>query len=162
MLIDECGCFDPSLKNNLLSETPCLTEEHMECLNLKWEEFNKLNIVEKCSQCPLECETLTFPLTISSSFYPNEAYAKFLLDNSLIKNNSFTMWDLREKVLAFNIYYESLKHTKFTQMPKFEFIDLVALIGGYLSLFLEISILTIIEVIELIFKFYITNKTIRI
>ncbi len=54
--------------------------------------------------------------------------------------------------MAFNVYLENLKYTNMTQIAKYEFTDLIALIGGYLSLFLGISILTIVETLEVVLK----------
>jgi hypothetical protein len=47
-----------------------------------------------------------------------------------------------------NVYYEELFYTEIEGEPKLEFETLLSLIGGYMSLFLGMSLLSLVEFIE--------------
>ena len=47
------------------------------------------------------------------------------------------------------VYYESLKYTLISQQPKTQLLNLIPNIGGALGLFIGISFLSFIEIIEL-------------
>ena len=59
---------------------------------------------------------------------------------------------IRQNLLRLNIYLEDLSIVEFTQMPAYDLADLFADIGGTLGLWMGISVLTIMELIELIIR----------
>ncbi|XP_052832380.1 FMRFamide-activated amiloride-sensitive sodium channel isoform X1 [Octopus bimaculoides] len=56
---------------------------------------------------------------------------------------------IRQNLLRLNVYLEDLSIIEFRQMPAYELADLFADIGGTLGLWMGISVLTIMELIEL-------------
>jgi hypothetical protein len=66
------------------------------------------------------------------------------------KNHNISYYDLRNSMIAFNVYYKSLQFTSITEMPKTPLIGLIANIGGLLGLFIGVSFLSFGEVIEII------------
>jgi hypothetical protein len=63
-----------------------------------------------------------------------------------------------------NIFYDSLSYVETTESPQMDLISLLASIGGNLSLFLGVSVLSLFELVEvalIIFsiKLLKTNKT---
>lgn len=57
---------------------------------------------------------------------------------------------IRQNLLRLNIYLEDLSIVEFHQMPAYELADLFADIGGTLGLWMGISVLTIMELMELV------------
>lgn len=66
--------------------------------------------------------------------------------NSIIRASTL----IRQNLIRLNIYLEDLSIVEFMQMPAYEIADLFADIGGTLGLWMGISVLTIMELIELI------------
>ena len=57
---------------------------------------------------------------------------------------------IRQNLLRLNVYLEDLSIIEFRQMPAYELADLFADIGGTLGLWMGISVLTVMELIELV------------
>ena len=72
-IIKQCKCFLSSMAS-LNSNTPCLTNEQVTCSFKVFVNFFKDGIEEKCSDCPLECESETFTLSTTFSEYPTRSY----------------------------------------------------------------------------------------
>ncbi len=151
-LIKKCNCFSTWIISNLSSNTPCVDLNQTMCFFSLWYEFQYTNLELKCDQCPLECETNNFPLSLSFSDYPNKNYAMFLYENSFLKsafgNKPFDFNELKKNVLSFSVFFDQLKYTNITQIPKYYPLDLIASIGGFLGLLLGTSLLTFVEIIE--------------
>lgn len=150
---ERCGCFDLYFPN-FGTEMPCyLNESNYECLVGVYLNFLNRDFADYCfSLCPLECESVSFATKISYSDFPSRAYSKLMLKNlSKYFNNQTKIeyQELRENVLQLRIHYDELKYTFISEKPKILVEDLFANIGGTLSLFIGISILSLGELIEL-------------
>ena len=79
-----------------------------------------------------------------------------------MKPNEFTKKEIiKESVLAVNVFYPSSSLTRITEEAKTGIIDTVMPnIGGHLGLFLGMSVLTFVEVIELTFEI-ISNRCLK-
>jgi hypothetical protein len=80
--------------------------------------------------------------------------------NSLYKNltepfnNSLplSMDTFSKSILAINVFYKDTFHTEMMEIPEFTGDQLLASIGGNLGLFLGMSFLTLIEIVEILFN----------
>jgi hypothetical protein len=89
--------------------------------------FFEKSIVEKCANyCPLECNSTTYTFSSSSTY------------NVFHKNTT-----------AVRFFYNSLKVTKISQIPKTQIFDLVSNVGGIFSLFIGFSFVTLFEISEI-------------
>lgn len=75
-------------------------------------------------------------------------------ENPIIKKkfpgySSIPYKELRESTLALNVYYQYLGYTHIDQMPKSTVADLLASLGGNLGLFMGVSMLTLVELVEI-------------
>ena len=61
---------------------------------------------------------------------------------------------IRQNLLRLNIYLEDLSVVEFRQLPGYDLADLFADIGGTLGLWMGISVLTIMELMELIIRLF--------
>jgi hypothetical protein len=59
---------------------------------------------------------------------------------------------LKEHLLSVNIYFDALQSTRIEEFKQVEFFDLIANIGGTLGLFIGISLLSFVELVELVLE----------
>jgi hypothetical protein len=123
-----------------------------------WNNYNYLyfstNVLESCD-CPLECEYSGYTFTNSWSEYPTlNFYEQSLINSSLIRSKfgnqtEMNYENVRKSVAKVSIFYNDLRETVITESVKISVADLVSSIGGTLGLFIGMSLLTLIEVLEI-------------
>ena len=93
--------------------------------------FRNKGVAIVCGEmCPIECDSVEYSV---KSFYLSFPY------------------HYRTKS-AVRIYYETFDYTSTTQIPKLRSDDLFGNVGGILGLFLGVSLLSLVEIIELLFS----------
>ena len=77
-----------------------------------------------------------------------------------ITNRTLSQEEIKNSIIKFSIYYESMSYTLSTESPTLDVEGLLAYIGGTLGLFLGISVLTFVEFVEiaLAFIFHVMKK----
>ena len=146
-----------------LPQTPAVTEKYIAsaCVSasqitcLRSTEtlfYNNASLIGECyNNCPIECTELKYELTISTSLYPTEWYAKVLTSsprfNSII-NAYFSMVNvpfinytddylgLKNSIARINVFYEDLRYTQVDDSPAMSVITLLGTLGGNFGLFL--------------------------
>jgi len=97
------------------------------CTNKYKRNFSENSLVEKCAEyCPLECDSTIYKYSSSSSYDDNH-----------------------ENKTAIRFFYNSLKVTNISQIPKTQMFDLISIIGGTFSLFIGFSFVTFFELTEI-------------
>lgn len=155
-LFEVCGCVDATLGLTLTGKPICLSLAQIGCNLNQFYLFYQNNLKEKCSpQCPLECESQSFVLTLSNSDYPTRGYADQLINHSTTMSkfyanlSAITYEQLKRNILSVNIYYNDYKYVSIEELEKMSFIDLISAIGGTLGLFLGISFLSFFELLDI-------------
>ena len=59
---------------------------------------------------------------------------------------------MNKNLIIIYVYYKELKYTLISQQPKTEIFDLISKIGGILGLFMGISFMSLIEILEILFE----------
>jgi len=124
-----CGCSNGGLGNIWVN---CwILQENSNHSGCTWnfkKEFYKNSILKECSQyCPLECDSIFYYVESSSlAIEPNN------LNTTKVKVN-----------------YRSLKYTLITEIEKYPLQDLISNVGGILGLFIGVSFVSLVEIIEL-------------
>ena len=59
--------------------------------------------------------------------------------------------DVKQSIINLNVFYDRLSFTEITEKPSFPFVDLVSNVGGTFGLFLGISLLSFLEIVEIIY-----------
>lgn len=143
------------MKRNNTKVDPCQSFRDIECFIRNYGAFfNYGNINELCSnQCPPECNSVSYMTSVSASQYPSYVYGSYLRKNSMVMDkfnnrSNMTLEELRANLLAINIFYSELSYRKFYEIKKMDVIDLVSNVGGTLGLFLGMSFLSFVEVID--------------
>jgi hypothetical protein len=151
---EQCNCTFDHEMNRFQRAQLCFSASELTCMKSVFGSFYSSDYRSTCN-CPLECESMSYPLTTSSSDYPSDMYADILLSNpnfiSKFSNTSRIQKEMLNKAtLMINVYYEDLKYTMIEEVKKTELGDLFSSLGGYAGLFLGLSILSFIEIFELL------------
>lgn len=94
---------------------------------------------------------------MSHSEYPSIAYASVLANNPIIKvkydansTKNITLDMLKRNVLELSVFYGDLGYDRYSESAKMNVVDLISGIGGTLGLFLGMSFLSLIEILDII------------
>ena len=140
---------------------PCLNSTQYKCFTEAYYAFVrdiKAVTSKYSSECPLECERVTYGLQVSSMEYfnidlyneqknsiLNKTQAKYDIDAS-------TYETFRKHFYALNFFYPVTQYTLITESPRITLVSLLSSLGGSLGMFLGFSLFSIVEVVELIVK----------
>ncbi|XP_070542010.1 amiloride-sensitive sodium channel subunit alpha-like isoform X2 [Ptychodera flava] len=164
-IAEKCNCTDGRYpKPDGLDKIRHCQYENSENRRCK-SQADKLYQANKLTcDCPPKCSTVTYTKETSSSLWPSsnsEAYiSEFLKGRSsklqtLIEEEERTGQDLlRQNVGKLQIYFRDLTHQDVSQSQSYTRMDLVSDIGGNLGLWIGLSVLTIMEFVELIFDLF--------
>ena len=155
IIIDACQCFYTFISyfepTNQIK--PCFNFSSSACPILTLSKYST-NIYEECiSQCPLECEYVTYEASVSQLDYPNRQHFEELKISKLFieyENMSLEMY--KKTHLRLNIHLKSMEHTEIIEMAKMTAIDLISNLGGVLGIFLGLSIFSLVEIGKLVFR----------
>jgi hypothetical protein len=147
-IIENCKCY--SLYYPKLYESkPCLNITQRDCYIKEYLSFKTKTLDDNCAKlCPLECESVMYDLVKSSSNYPTEYWFEIFKD--LFPNTSYS--SAKERVLGLNIFYSQMSYTRISESPKISSFDLMSNMGGTLGLYIGISFLSFIEIVEMILE----------
>jgi len=99
----------------------------------------------KSMYCPLECNSIEYDLTVSSTISPT------LNDfNSLSKVTSMSYEEYRTQFVNIVVYYSQLEYTLIEETPATTLASLIANLGGTMSLIVSVSFFTLLEICELV------------
>jgi predicted AAA+ superfamily ATPase len=98
------------------------------CTIISKERFYKNPISGRCEKyCPLECETISHTIVVDTVDYPQDSTVTYIV-----------------------VYYRNLKYTSIRQEPKLYVIDLVSMVGGTFSLFIGLTFVNLMELLEIL------------
>ena len=104
-------------------------------------------------QCPTECSTNVLSTSQHFTDYPTHSSTKFLFDQPIIKSlysSTPTYEQVKQSTLAVNVYYGNSFYTLIEDEPATDFSTLIANVGGNLALFLGLSVLSLLELVEFV------------
>jgi hypothetical protein len=156
-----CNCYDAnhSLPPNQ-SYGLCLNITQLSCNFVNFVSFygeeGKVN--ELCSEdCPKECESVTYSKSLSMKSFPTRSFADLFKNYSKIISQfpvgtNITYELIKENFLIVRVYYSKLAYTEITESEKISPFNFLSILGGNASLFLGISLLSFVEILEVIFE----------
>lgn len=152
-IFENCQCFD--IQFSSYDDTmPCRTDK----LNCIFEYFSKFytNKISECfKECPDECELIKFDLTTSVSSYPSKFYAELMLEKQKIysgKQGFSSLKHIKETALAIDVNFGDISYLSIEDIPSKSFDQLLSEIGGILGLCMGCSLLSLVEIVELIIE----------
>ena len=113
--------------------------------------------------CPLECNQTLWKSSMSSyqlvgSQYISKIKANIKLSSDFI-NRTIDAQTAEKSIVYINIFYDRLSYSLNTESPQMSNVNLVASIGGNLSLFLGVSVFSLCELIEVFIEIvFVLNK----
>ena len=159
--INECNCTANGFFS-LFNVSNCFTNNQIICsINLYFDKISKEDdfINKNCIPlCPLECNRTEFKTSLTNSQFGSEFYLDFIVNKTAFKSKyddeELTTAKITEEIVKLNIYYESLTFTEMTESASMDFVSLISSIGGFMGMFLGMSVMTLVEILEIIFKFF--------
>lgn len=160
--IEKLGCY--SLRYpRIFNAMPCVSKEkYNDTLNMIYD------LKSFFDQCPFECKTVDYKMTISQQSYPfytdfvNNYLLNKLFYQRLFMTENVTLDMFKYSMASVFIQIEDLKVTSITESPTMTLPDLLANLGGTLGLFLGVSILSFVEFIELTIEIpYLVSKSMK-
>ncbi|RNA28344.1 acid-sensing ion channel 1 isoform X2 [Brachionus plicatilis] len=151
-LMDKCKCIYfmiPSFSNL----NTCFNSTNIECFSRYLNNSNDfLLIYEKCfEECPLECSGMWFDKIVSFNHFSSSKYQELFENYNGTEKIYLNRKESFDDIAIVNIYYRSLSYTQISENPTIEIVDLFSSVGGIGGLFLGISVLTLVEFVELLF-----------
>lgn len=131
------------------------------CVNKYLAEFRYLNIHDYCLQyCPLECDTITYTVYTYNEIIPIErGKISEKKKRELGVENMETYEQLKKNYASMVVFYSDIKYTYIRQHAKIDLFECFASVGGSCSLFFGVSLISILELFEIMFEvFYIIYK----
>ena len=114
------------------------------------------------SQCPLECNATEFTFSVTSQRSSGSGYTSLINENPNLSSdfnttpiNSDTT---SNKFVQLNVFYDSLTYSISTDTPSMDIVSFLANIGGTVGLFAGLSLLSICEIMHVLFEICFTGK----
>ena len=154
-IFEKCNC-NHSESNHPDELIDCHTKEELDCFSKISKNMNQSFLEDgNCiKECPIECDSVQYQMTISQIDYPTEELADLMKQDPIIRgkfNHSIplTYKDLKKSLASLNIYYDELGYKIIKELPAQYLLSLVSNIGGIIGLFLGISFVSVFEIFEL-------------
>ncbi|CAF1173656.1 unnamed protein product [Rotaria sordida] len=180
---DECKCVSPFewiAQSIVLSGTDQIREASLcnvtdQCYMTATARITTTDSIwnQFCSDCSQACSTVDFTITTSAVSAPSTTYVpvikKFVEKSGIIlpKNWSNT-WqsEIPKNYLAVDIVCETTRVETYTQDASISGVDLLSNVGGHTGLWIGISFLSIMELVEMLYRlirydYYILKEKIR-
>ena len=136
-----CGCQSNRLSFNVTSVAYCSMRDELGCAATVWSSPHDID--EACAdKCPLECVRTRFVLVQSRKISRNNDYSLFFpyLSAPTVQKN----------FVEVTIQYNDLAYVETREEPKMNGKELFAFVGGHLHLFLGMSLMSFVQIVELI------------
>lgn len=164
-LVEFCDCYDNSVPlfaksyivtSKSLKTCPKFIDSIYNCEYLiKKLFYNNINDKACLKSCPKECEYVTYKTSVSYSKYPSDDYMKLLSNNLTTKYVLNGVEDLeikKENIVSLNIFYKNSKYKTIEEQAAIELGIFVVNFGGTLGLFLGCSVLSFLELFEILIE----------
>ncbi|KAM7446208.1 ligand-gated sodium channel [Porites harrisoni] len=149
--LQKCGCMHyrfPRPPGTKVCDV--LNKTEARCVSKVQTDFTDNNL--NCSEsCPPLCSESTFKLTTSYSIWPTKSYEdiyKIALKER--KKEVDGSDDLRDNVLKLNIFFEELNYEVISEEPSYKLANFVSDLGGSLGFWIGMSVLSFVEILELL------------
>ncbi len=97
---------------------------------------------------------------MTNSQFSAEIYHDFFKENPAFKSKydeeEVSLHIVKQGITKLNIYYDSLTYTEMTESVSMNSVSLLSSISGFMGMFLGMSLMTLVEVLEIVIKFLYT------
>ena len=130
-----CNCSDPAA---------CT---YLEIANGCYNVDIRNQFLSECQKCKRNCHETIYDVRLSSAMLPAQNSEDMFLDVTGINR---TTEGIRKNIMLIKLYFISIIYEETKHKPSFGLETLFANIGGFLGLFVGASVMTILEVVELL------------
>ena len=157
----QCGCSNYWINVNNTGYDWCLTSTQRTCADNLFANtyMSGTYISTNCApKCPSICEFSEFHKTVSHYAYPpSSVYVEKRLQHNASMVSRFSgqtdfTTDLISHMAQITVFYEKTGFYDIEEDPKFTLFSLLGELGGCMHLFLGMSVVSCIELIELVFR----------
>lgn len=155
------------------------TIEALDCYDLRLIKINNKTITKPCldpnfligrstllyaaedifDYCPLACDTDTYIIDITKQDFPTLSYYqesirkrpdyfRRVFNTSDARNVTYGMF--QESLTYVNVFFHEMTVSEMSEKPKLDRVGLISNLGGIIGVFLGVSVLTLVEFIELV------------
>jgi hypothetical protein len=147
-LTKQCNCSCDNIYELTNANKNCL--DNNECYEKGLREFN---FIEKCQDlCPLKCNTSSFRSSSQEFEISFDEYGTKVKESFENYSSQFNLTMNKNRTLGLNVFFDELKYTKSIQIPKITIPSLVSTLGGTLGLFLGLSLLSFVEILDFLIQ----------
>jgi hypothetical protein len=150
-IIKKCNCaisffpkIDPKTRD-------CITADDQMC---SFKEYFYENLSRESNiydLCPLECESIEYDFTITTvPITYKDDFIQTRKDNNHKIFQNLTDEQYMSMIAKIFIYYKDIGYEEIVELPNYTWITLISNIGGAFGCFLGMSILSLVEIVELI------------
>ncbi|RMZ96413.1 DEgenerin Like [Brachionus plicatilis] len=150
----KCDCYYPEALGATYN-TSCNSNHQMKCSQNEYLNYLNSDHSLKCfDMCPKECETFYYKTMLSFADFPSPYYAQLMIDNPTYKDkwNFSSSKMIKKSVVAVNIYHDDISLTHVNETPAMNINQLISNIGGILGICVGMSILSVVELLDLLIK----------
>jgi len=155
-ILSECNCTNSNLISLFTNSSQCSLPKQTTCMSSLFttlkifkNDFFQKNCLE---DCPFECNYNQFDFSSSSYKLLPDVYLSYLESKPNLTSDFFSneinAETARESFISLNIFYETLSYDISSESPQLALITLFANVGGYLGLFLGVSVFSLFEIIQ--------------
>ena len=158
-LIQTCNCSDQRLMSLFADTSVCAGCTQLNCHHSFFTSWTWDTCLEFC---PFECNRTRYVTDKEFLELNGLNYALEIVMNSKLSRDFVTKQTDKESgaqsFISLNIFYDSLSYEWTVEKEKMNVVDLLANVGGNLSLFLGVSIFTLLEIFEVLLEIYFLKK----
>ncbi len=165
--LNEISFYDSDLVRKTLSSGYSYRRQN--CYQKCYEKYKTISKPSKnfdyhsvCSEhCPLECEVSSFKI-----FEYSQALTKKTVDDLCKRTDqvkavgekfnltNFTLDDFQERFTQVYVFFPKLEYTEISQIPKTTVFDLISSVGGSLGLFMGLSLMSFVQLFNILIEAY--------
>ena len=144
-IVRRCGCKSSLIGYDVphANVSCCSMSDELGCAARVWHAIDEIN-GECLPKCPLECWHMSFDVTQNINTWKDIEYFSIRFPSDISQAT------LEANAVHLDIMYDDFAFVETLEVLKMSGEDLLAVIGGHLHLFLGMSLLSFVEVIELL------------
>uniref|UniRef100_A0A914ID60 Uncharacterized protein n=1 Tax=Globodera rostochiensis TaxID=31243 RepID=A0A914ID60_GLORO len=159
IILERCGCGDPRFPlPNESEDRPCDARSPKErlCLANQTAVLGGFHHLTHDCHCVQPCTEHVFETAYSAAAWPALNFNIGGDDCALVLGTNFSKGKCTEyftkNTALIEIYYEQLNYEKLKETPGYTLVNLFSDLGGNIGLWIGFSLITVMEVVELIFE----------
>ncbi|XP_078698642.1 epithelial sodium channel subunit alpha-like isoform X1 [Branchiostoma floridae x Branchiostoma belcheri] len=150
-MVEICGCADVTFLQPNGAEFCNSSKSVVDCEEKVKQRLGNGNLT---CQCPISCMDRIYRKAIGLSEWPADSYVSTVLNKLKTKRRGPGTGilddrdEFKKNLLKLNIYYEALNYETITESPAYEVENLLGDLGGQLGLWVGMSCLSAMELLE--------------